>query len=105
MQVPREVNKLKGRVSAAVSATLSAAAAMVALSSTVTTRAIALIPLEDANITLLLDIPLLPREMHRTSHQRHIVRQNEQKSKSKTPGWTVVTACAPLTLCRMRLDR
>jgi hypothetical protein len=48
MQVRREVKKLKGGVSAAASAALSAEAAMVALSSTVTMRALAFIPPEDA---------------------------------------------------------
>jgi hypothetical protein len=57
MQVRWEVEKLKGGVSAAAPAALSAAAAMVALSSTVTTRALRLIPPEDTNSMLRLDLP------------------------------------------------
>ena len=104
MPVHREVEKLKGEVSAAVPAALSAAAVMVTLSSTVTTRALALIPQEDANSTLMLDLPLPPRKTHRTSHQRQIDHQNERKSKDPF-GWTVVTARACHRLHRMRSNR
>ena len=93
MQVRREVKKLKGGVSAAALAALSAVAVMAAMSSMVTTRALALILLEDANSTLPLDLPLPPRKMHRTSHQCQIDRQNERKSKNSF-GRTAVTACA-----------
>jgi hypothetical protein len=67
MQVRWEVEKLKGGVSAAAPAALSAAAVIVTLSPTVTTRALALIPPEIVNSTLPLDLPLPPRTMHRTS--------------------------------------
>jgi hypothetical protein len=57
MQVRQEAKKLKGGVSAAALAALSAAAVMVALSLMVTTRALALIPSVEANSTLQLDLP------------------------------------------------
>ncbi len=56
MHVHQEVKKLKGGVSAAAPAALSAVAAMVVLSSMVTTRAHALIPPEDASSTLPLGL-------------------------------------------------
>jgi hypothetical protein len=62
------------------SATLSAVAAMVTLSLTVTTRALAMILPEDANSTWPLDIPLPPRKTHKTSQQCQIDCQNGRKS-------------------------
>ena len=84
MQVHREVKKLKGRVSAAAPAALSAAAVMVALSLTVMIRAIALIPPEVSNSTLPLDLPLPLRTMHRMSH--HSAKLTARTSRRvKTP--------------------
>ncbi len=100
----QEVEKLKGGVSAAVPAALSAAALMAALSSTIMTRALALIPSEDANITLPVDLPLPPEKTLTTSRQHQIDHQNEWKSKN-TFGWMAVTACMGHMLHRMRLDR
>ncbi len=82
MQVCQVVDKLKGGVSAAALAALSSVAAMIALSLMVATRARALIPLEDGNSMVPLNLLLMPpRELHRPIHQHQIDRQNKQKSK------------------------
>ena len=81
MQVRQEVEKLKGEVSAAAPAGLSAAAAMVTLSLIVMPRVLVLILPEDANSTLPLHLPSPPRKTHRTSHQCQVDCQNKQESK------------------------
>jgi hypothetical protein len=81
MQVCQEVKKINGEVSTAALVALSAAAAMVELSPTVMTRAIASILLEDANCLVPQSLLLPPRKMFRMSHQQHIDHQNKQKSK------------------------
>jgi len=73
MQVRREVEKLKGNVSTSTSAVLSAAGAMVTLSTTVTTTVLTSISLEESNDgTLALSLPSPLKKMQYKSHQRQI---------------------------------
>ena len=82
MQVHREVKKLKDNVSTSASAVLSAAGAMVTLSTTVTTTVLASILLEESNDgTLALSLPSPLKKMQYKSHQRQIDHQNGRKGK------------------------
>ena len=89
MQVCREVEKLKGGVSAAALAALCAAAVMVALSLTVMTKARALILPEDANSTLPLDLPSPPRKTHaeQATSTKLAARMSRRASRSTLRLW------------------
>ncbi len=80
-QVRQEFKKLKGIASASASAVLSAAAAMVALSTTVMTTALATISPEDNDGLPVLSLPSPPKKTRKTSHQRQVGHQNEWKAK------------------------
>ncbi len=81
MQVRREAKKLKGIASPSAAAVLSAVAAMVALSTTVTTRALATILPEDNDGSPVLSLLSPPKKTRYMSHQRQVNRQNKQKAK------------------------
>jgi hypothetical protein len=81
MQVRQEVEKLKDIASASVPAVLSTAAAMVALSTTVMTTALAMILLEDNDGSPDLSLPSPPKKTRKTSHQHQVNRQNKRKAK------------------------
>jgi hypothetical protein len=83
MQVRREVKKLKGIASALALAVLSAAVAMVALSTTVRTTALAMILPEDNDNdgSPVLSLLSPPKKTRKTIHQCQVDRQNKWKAQ------------------------
>ncbi len=81
VQVCLEVEKLNGIASASALAVISAAARMVALSTTVTTTVPSTILPENNDGFPVLSLPSLPEKMRKTSHQHQVGHQNEQKAK------------------------